>query len=64
MPIGGEYERRRRKLSRRADDAMDDLEYTKDSFRHALQPRGGCLIVSLASLSGSIALVEAARQLI
>lgn len=41
-----DYDRSRRRLNERADNAMDDLRYTRDSFKHALQPRG-CVVAVL-----------------
>jgi hypothetical protein len=53
------YDRRRRRLNQRADDAMDDARYAADSFRHALQPRGCVVAVlfCLAAVAGALAVV-------
>jgi hypothetical protein len=44
------YDKRRRRLNRRGDEAMDDLRYAADSFNRALQPRG-CVIAILFCLA-------------
>lgn len=41
-----DYDRSRRRLNRRADDAMDDARFAAGSFREALQPRG-CVVAIL-----------------
>jgi hypothetical protein len=53
------YDKRRRRLNRRGDEAMDDLQYAADSFNRALQPRGCALavIVCLAAVSAVLLVV-------